>query len=164
MHAPDDRCDRRALLAGLLLSTLAPGAWAADKSAQAVIAEMYRIFGPEGKVSIVFDDAMRRRFLSRRLRAALAAMEKRTPQGDAPDLDFDPISNSNDPSVHDLHVRTETETGSRAAVIADFQSHQDAQRVVLRYELVKENGWKIDNIVASGKNAWDLDRIVSGQR
>jgi hypothetical protein len=164
MHAPSDRFDRRSLLAGLMLATLAPAARAADHRAKAAIAEMYRIFGSEGNVSIFFDDAMRRKFLSRRLRAALTAMEKRTPKGDAPDLDFDPVSNSNDPSIHDLKIKTDSETPTRAAVIADFQSHQDTQRVVLRYELVRENGWKIDNIVASGKNSWDLNRIVSGKR
>jgi len=154
--------DRRTLLAGLLLSTLASSARGADPHAEAVIAEIYRMVSGPNPISIVMDAAMRKKFCSRRLQDALRAMEKRTPEGDAPDLDFDPITNSNDPNVNDLRLKTESETPTRAVVIADFRSHQDKARTVLRYALVREGGWKIDNIIASGKNEWNLIRIVAG--
>lgn len=107
---------------------------------------------------------MSQRFLSRRLRAAISAMLKRTPQGDAPDLDFDPVVSGNDPSVHDLRIKTESNTGTRAVVVADFLSHQDTERSVLRYILVRDNGWKVDDIVASGKNEWRVSKIIEGRR
>jgi len=97
------------------------------------------------------------------LRAAIDAMDRRTPKGDAPDLDFDPISSGNDPNFHDLRITVESEQAARAVVIADFVSHQDKVRTVLRYLLVRENdGWKIDDIIASGKNEWRVRKLIRG--
>jgi hypothetical protein len=53
--------------------------------------------------------------------------------------------------------------GERAVVIADFVSHRDMVRTVLRYLLVRENGgWKVDDIIASGKNEWRVRKLVRG--
>ncbi len=145
-----------------ILSAIAGPAFARDDDPSALVAEIYRMVGPEGNVSIFFEPETRKRFLSRRLRAALKAMEKRTPKGDAPDLDFDPVTNGNDPSVHDLRIKTESRSGTQAEVIADFISHQDTERSVLRYFLVRENGWKVDDIVASGKNDWRVSKLIAG--
>lgn len=90
-------------------------------------------------------------------------MLRHTPKGDAPNLDFDPVTNGNDPSFHDLHIKTESENSAGAVVIADFVSHQDTVRTVLRYFLVRENGgWKVDDIVAGGKSEWRLNKLIEG--
>lgn len=163
VHARNRLPSRRTLLASLISLAAAGPAFARNDDPSALIAEIYRIVGPEGNVSIFFDPEMRRRFLSRRLQAALTAMEKRRPEGDAPDLDFDPVTNGNDPSVHDLRIKTESKNASHAVVIADFLSHQDTEHSVLRYILVRENGWKVDDIVASGKNDWRVSKIIEGR-
>jgi len=160
--------DRRVLLAALILLPIAGPAFSQAERPSDFVAEIYRAAaGPSGDgsdgASIFSDKANSKRFLSRRLRAALTAMLRRTPKGDAPSLDFDPITNGNDPSVHDLHIKTESENGARAVVIADFVSHQDVVRSVLRYFLVRENGgWKVDDIVASGKVEWRVKRLIEG--
>jgi hypothetical protein len=162
------RVDRRTLLAYLILLPMAGPALSRDERPSDFVAEIYRTAGgPSGDASdgasIFFDDASGKRFLSRGLRAALRAMLKRTPESDAPSLDFDPTTNGNDPSFHELHIKTESENGARAVVVADFVSHQDAVRSVLRYFLVREsNGWKIDDIVASGKAEWRLRKLIDG--
>jgi hypothetical protein len=116
-----------------------------------------------GLEAIFADEANRKRFLSHGLRAAIDAMDRRTPKGDAPDLDFDPISSGNDPNFHDLRITVESEQAARAVVIADFVSHQDKVRTVLRYLLVRENdGWKIDDIIARGKNEWRVRKLIRG--
>jgi hypothetical protein len=154
--------NRRMVLVSLLISSLARSAFADEHDPGDFVAEMYRVVGPEAKVSVFADKRMQRRFLSRRLRQAVRAMERRTPAGDAPDLDFDPVTNSNDPSVHDLRIRTMSKSATQAVVIADFQSHQDTERSVLRYDLVREQGWKVDDITASGKNSWHVRKIIEG--
>jgi len=156
--------NRRLLLASLIFLALPGRALARNDDPGDFVAEIYRTVGPEGDASIFFDEKMRKRFLSRRLRATVGAMLKRTPKGDAPDLDFDPVANGNDPSVHDLRIKTESNTGKRAVVVADFLSHQDTVRSVLRYILVRENGWKVDDIVASGKNEWQVGKIIEGRQ
>jgi hypothetical protein len=134
-----------------------------------LVAAIYRAAaGPGGNyddgTSVIFDPDTRKRFLSKRLRAAIAAMLKRTPKGDAPDLDFDPVVAGNDPSVHDLKIATESAGPTQAVVIADFQSHGDTERTVLRYLLVKEGGaWKVDDIIAIGKDKWQVSKIIAGQ-
>jgi hypothetical protein len=162
MHIAKPTPNRRTVLVSLLISSLARSAFADENDPGDFVAEVYRAVGPEGKVSVFADETMRRRFLSRRLRAALRAMERRRPQGYAPDLDFDPVTNSNDPSVHDLRIRTIGKSATQAVVIADFQSHRDTERSVLRYDLVREQGWKVDDIAASGKNSWDVRKIIEG--
>lgn len=133
------------------------------------VVEIYKVAGgPSGDGSdggaIFADEDNRKRFLSRGLRAEIEAMVRRTPKGDAPDLDFDPISSGNDPNFHDLRIKTESERGARAVVIADFVSHQDKVRTLLRYLLVREHGgWKVDDIIASGKNEWRVRKLIRGE-
>lgn len=159
----------RRSFAGLLLFAATGGtAFAAGKTPADLVAEVYRAAaGPGGTyddgTSVVFDPVTRKRFLSRKLRASIAAMLKRTPKGDAPDLDFDPVAAGNDPSVHDLKIKTESESATQAVVIADFQSHQDKERTVLRYLLVREpDGWKVDDILSVGKDKWQMSKIIAG--
>ena len=160
--------DRRTIMASLLALSLAGPAFADSGRSRDFVAEIYRVAGgPSGDGSdgeaIFADEANRKRFLSHGLRAAIDAMDRRTPKGDAPDLDFDPISSGNDPNFHDLRITVESEQAARAVVIADFVSHQDKVRTVLRYLLVRENdGWKIDDIIASGKNEWRVRKLIRG--
>ena len=82
--------DRRMMLASLLLLPLVAGpALATDQQPSGFVAAIYRLaMGPSGDGSdggsVFADAANSKRFLSRRLRAALKAMLKRTPKGDAP--------------------------------------------------------------------------------
>jgi hypothetical protein len=121
--------DRRTIMASLLALSLAGPAFADSGRSRDFVAEIYRVAGgPSGDGSdgeaIFADEANRKRFLSHGLRAAIDAMDRRTPKGDAPDLDFDPISSGNDPNFHDLRITVECEQAACAVVIADFVSDQ----------------------------------------
>jgi hypothetical protein len=152
---------RRILLAFWLVVAASSPALADESKPDLVVAEMYKLCN---EVSIFADVKARKRFLSKRLQDAIAAMEKRTPKGEVSDLDFDPVSASQDPSVQDLKIRTESENTDQAVVIADFRSHQDAERTVLSYTLIREdNGWRVDDITAQGKDGWQVSKIVAGQ-
>jgi len=134
----------------------------------ALITEVYGTVGPSGHyqqpLAIFAEAGLREQYLSQGLRAALAEMDKRTPEGDIPNLDFDVVSDSQDPDVHDLRISTESETPEKAVVVATFKSHDDAERTVLRYDLVQEGGaWKINNVEASGKNHWRVSDIIAGE-
>ncbi len=116
-------------------------------------------------MAIFFDDTLKARYLSKRLRDAVADMEKRTPEGDVPNLDFDVVSDSQDPDVRDLKISTESESAERAVVAADFLSHDEKERTVLRYELAREGGaWVIDDVSASGKSHWRISEIIAGKQ
>jgi hypothetical protein len=144
-------------------------AFAAGDGPSDVVAAIYKAAAGPGRkyddgTSVFFDPVGRRRFLSKNLQAELKAMEKRTPKGDEPDLDFDPVCACNDPSVLDLKITTESQTDTQAVVVASFQSHDEKDRIVLRYLLVKENGaWKVDDVISTGKDKWQVSKIVTGQ-
>jgi hypothetical protein len=134
----------------------------------ALITEVYGTAGPSGHyqqpLAIFVEARLREQYLSNGLRAALAEMDKRTPEGDIPNLDFDVVSDSQDPDVHDLRIDTESETPGKAVVVANFRSHDDAERTVLRYDLVQEDGaWKINNVEATGKSHWRISDIIAGE-
>jgi hypothetical protein len=163
---------RRAMLSFILLASasgICRAAPAAVNDPSDVVAAIYKAAaGPGGKyddgISVFFDPGSRRRFLSKNLQAELKVMEKRTPKGDESDLDFDPVCACNDPSVEDLKITTESQNDTQAVVVADFQSHDEKDRIVLRYLLVKENGaWKVDDIISTGKDKWQVRKIVTGQ-
>jgi hypothetical protein len=152
---------RNILLAFSLLMMASVPALAQQSAPEQVVAEMYKLCD---SVSIFFDAKARKRFLSKRLQASLAAMEKRTPKGEISDLDFDPVSASQDPSVQDLKISTESADAKQAVVIANFRSHQDAERTVLRYTFTwEEGGWKVDDIASQGKDTWQVSKIIAGQ-
>ena len=153
------------LIAWLLIAPLQP-CLAENLPAAAFVKSLYGEPTPEGyyqQTLNIFLPEARELYVSARLRAALAEMDKRTPEGDAPDLDFDAVSAGNDPDVRDLKISVESESADKAVVIADFQPHQDAGRTVLRFLLVREGGgWKVDDIIASGKANWRISEIVAG--
>jgi hypothetical protein len=163
---------RRGMLSFILCASV-PGfgaaAFAAADSPSDVVAAIYKAAaGPGGKyddgTSVFFDPGARRRFLSKNLQAELKTMEKRTPKGDEPDLDFDPVCACNDPSVEDLKITTESQTDTQATVVATFRSHDEKEPIVLRYLLVKDGGaWKVDDVISTGKDKWQVSKIVTGK-
>jgi Protein of unknown function (DUF3828) len=155
------------MIASLVLASFGM-ALAGARGPAVLITEVYGVAEPSGHyqrpLAIFAEAALREQYLSKRLCAALAEMDKRTPEGDIPNLDFDVVSDSQDPDVHDLKISTESETPEKAAVVANFKSHDDTERTVLRYDLVQESGaWKINNVEASGKSHWRVSDIIAGE-
>ena len=155
------------LIASLVMASFGV-AFAETGRPAALITEIYGTAGPSGHyqkpLAIFVEASLREQYLSKRLRAALAEMDKRTPEGDVPNIDFDVVSDSQDPDVQDLKINTESESPEKTVVAADFKSHDDTERTVLRYELVQEDGaWKINDVAASGKSHWRVSEIIAGE-
>jgi hypothetical protein len=143
-------------------------AFAGAGTPAALITEVYGVAGPSGHyrqpLSIFAETSLRERYLSKRICAALAEMDKRTPEGDVSNLDFDVVSDSQDPDVHDLKIIAESAGDENAVVVANFKSHEDTERTELRFELVREDGsWKINNVEATGKSHWRVSEIIAGE-
>ncbi len=159
---------RNAFIIAALFIASVGAALAGEASPAALVTKVYGVAGPSGHyqkpLAIFVEAPLRERYLSKRLRAALAEMDQRTPEGDVPNIDFDVVSDSQDPDVRDLKITTESESAGQAVVAADFKSHDDTERTVLRYELVLEDGaWKINNVAASGKSNWRVSEIIAGE-
>ncbi len=144
----------------LLAATAAPAvARAAGENSPAdVVTAIYRIYaGPKGDYqSGNLDDKRVAAYLSKSLRAALRAMDARSRKLNEPILDFDPVTDSQDPQVEKLTIAAE---GDAAAVATFFSG--DVKHVI-RYSLVREGGaWKVDDISGgAGDETFDLRDII----
>ena len=138
----------------------------ADGSAVAIVTMFYKISaGMDGKYSgssIFFQDKIRTKYFSKRLRAELAALDKKSKQKDEPGIDFDPVTDSQDPSVKDLKIEQDGESDGESAVKASFSYEDGGERKFVRYVFVRQNdAWKLDNM-SSGPAAdgWDMRKLI----
>ena len=123
-----------------------------------IVTTIYRIYaGPKGDYSQVsFDDARIAAFFTRSLRAAMKAMYARSKKNDEAILDFDPVTDSQDPMVQRLSIASESESVVAATFFSGEVKH------VVRYVFARESGaWKLDDISGGeGDGKWDLRDIV----
>ena len=123
--------------------------------------------GESGGQFLWLDPKVRPRTFSRSLVALWAKAEAATPEGDIGPVDFDPVTNSQDPGVKSFSVVSEKQTAEKATV-AVTMTETVAQRSAatdrtVRYDFVREEGrWKIDDIrsTADGR-PWSLRKILS---
>jgi hypothetical protein len=107
-------------------------------------------------------------YLSKSLRALWDAADAKTQPGYAGPLDFDPISNSQDPQVRVFALKIEKQDDKRATVAATFGARKEPldwqPTTTVRYQLVNERGaWKIDDIQGAAPNgaAWSVRRLLA---
>lgn len=158
---------RRDLVIGgsALAATLAlPGAVLAQAAAKPsdVVRRIYTFSagktGAWDGPSAYFDDGMRQAVFTKAFRDAIVE-EERLLNGDIGAIDFDPISNSQDPAVHNL-VIADGETGpAKARVEVRFRQGAEATapQSLIVYQLVLEGGqWRVDDIVPRGDDGSDF--------
>jgi len=143
---------------------LASAALAAERAPADVVADIYRIAGgPLGDYQTKgIDEKGVRQHFSRSLLKAMDAMNQRSKKTNEPILDFDPITDSQDPSVVDLKITQETGDPSRPVVDATFD-RGDKEPDTVRYIFVREgNTWKVDDISGGASDGkWDLREIIT---
>ena len=146
------------ILVGASALALRASAAAAAETPVDIVTTIYRIYaGPKGDYGQVsFDDARIAVFFTRSLRAAMKAMYARSKKNDEPILDFDPVTDLQDPMVQRLSIASESEN----VVAATFFSGDDKH--VVRYVFARESGaWKVDDISGGdGDGKWDLRDII----
>lgn len=96
--------------------------------------------------------AARAKYLSNSLATLCAKADARTRKGDAEPVDFDPVTNSQDPDVQSFRITAEKPGADRATMAVTIEAHQSDARSkaadkTIRYDFVFEAGqWKIDDI------------------
>ena len=144
------------LAAAAAVPTAARGA--GESSPADVTTAIYRIYaGPKGDYqSGNLDDKRVAVYLSKSLRAALKAMDARSKKLNEPILDFDPVTDSQDPQVEKLTIAAEGDTVATATFFSGDVKH------VVRYSFVREDGaWKVDDISGgAGDETFDLRDII----
>jgi hypothetical protein len=150
---------RKRFLFLLLVAAVSSSAAAAELSPTDVVTGIYRLYaGPKGDYqSGSIEDKRIAVLFTTSLRKALAAMNARSRKSNEPILDFDPVTDSQDPLVERLSIAA----ASDRVVAATFFS--GAVKHVVKYDFKPEaGGFKIDDISGgSGADAWDLRRIIA---
>jgi len=123
--------------------------------------------GDSGGTFVFENKAAKAKYLSKSLIALWTKADGRRRKGDGGPVDFDPITNSQDPDVKSFKVVAEKQEADKAAIAVTIDSHQGPRSKpadqTIRYDFVRESdGWKIDEIKgAIDGEAWSLRAIIT---
>jgi len=149
---------RHLVLTSLLIATEAPLARAEPATADDPVAIVNAIYarvvkgkGDGGGGFVIENKAAKAKYLSRSLIALWARADAHTAKGDVGPIDFDPVTNSQDPDVKSFKVETEKLDANAALIAVALESHRGKRDkpadAVIRYAFVHEgSAWKIDDI------------------
>jgi len=166
--------DRRLLLlsfAGLLAASPLHAQAASSDDPVGIITAIYtRVAkgkGDGGGTFVIESKAARAKYLSKSLAAQWAKMDARTPKGEVGAVDFDPVTNSQDPDVASFKVTPEKQDTDRATIAVAIRGHGEARKEqaddVIRYDFVREaDQWRIDDIRgAVDGTPWSIRAMLS---
>lgn len=163
---------RRHFTAYALLASISPAMaqTAASSDPAAILNAIYtraaKGKGDGGGAFIIENKAAKAKYLSKSLNALWAKADAHTPKGDVGPVDFDPVTNSQEPDVKSFKVDTEKLEADKAALAVTMTGRRNdrkpADRVV-RYEFVREaNSWRIDDIKGSSDGeAWSIRKMLT---
>jgi hypothetical protein len=155
---------RRAListgLAGLLASATARAALAEPASPDDPVAILNAIYtraakgkGDGGAGFVIENKAAKAKYLSKSLIALWVKADAHTLKGDVGPVDFDPVTNSQDPDVKSFKVVAEKLEADKAAIavtITGSRPREKAADQIVHYDFVRDGDkWKIDDIKGS---------------
>jgi Protein of unknown function (DUF3828) len=133
----------------------------------AIYARAARGKGDGGGAFIIENQAAKAKYLSKALVELWAKADAHTPKGDVGPVDFDPVTNSQEPNVKSFKAAAEKLDADKA-VVAVTISGRGAPRPksidnTIRYNLVRDDGqWKIDDIGgASDGEAWSIRSMLT---
>ncbi len=156
---------RRPLLATLAAATLtASPVHAADTPVQ-IVEKIYRISaGADGKwngPSAFLKPDFRKSTFSKGLAQAVRAADAKNRKGEIGWLDFDPISNSQDPTVIGLKIAATAAAADKSTVRASFRTGPGTPLANVDYDFVLEGAdWKLDDIRTPGADGWSIRRMT----
>jgi hypothetical protein len=167
--------DRRAListsLAGLFAAAIAP-ALAQPASPADPVAILTAIYtraakgkGDGGAAFVIENKAAKAKYLSKSLIALWAKADAHMEKGDVGPVDFDPVTNSQEPDVKSFKVaaeKLETDKATVAVTISGHEKRKTPADEVVHYDFVREgNAWKIDDIKGSvDGEAWSIRAML----
>jgi hypothetical protein len=122
--------------------------------------------GDGGGGFVVENKVAKTKYLSRSLVQLWAKADAHTPKDDVGPIDFDPVTNSQDPDVKSFKVDAEKLEADKALIAVTMTGHgapRKAKDQVVRYELMREGkDWKIDDIKgASDGEPWSIRAMLT---
>ncbi|SDS16572.1 DUF3828 domain-containing protein [Bradyrhizobium canariense] len=111
--------------------------------------------GDGGGAFVIENKAAKARYLSKSLIELWAKADAHTPKGDVGPIDFDPVTNSQEPDVKSFKVATEKLEADKAVIAVTITGSRPRSKpvgqTVVRYDFVRDGDkWKIDDIKGFG--------------
>jgi nucleoside diphosphate kinase len=160
--------------AGLSANALSRFAFAAPLSAndpvvivKAIYARTAKGKGDGGGAFIIESKAAKAKYLSKAVVALSTKADAHTPKGDVGPVDFDPVTNSQEPDVKSFSVVSDKLEADKAVIAVTIAggaaSREKAADNTIRYNFVRDAGqWKIDDIsVASDGEPWSIRGMLA---
>jgi Protein of unknown function (DUF3828) len=152
------------LLAGAFVrSSLAEPASPSDPAAiiTAIYTRAAKGKGDGGGGFVIENKAAKAKYLSKELIALWAKADAHTPKGDVGPVDFDPVTNSQEPDVKSFKLVTDKLEADKAAIavtIIGSRPRSKAADQIVHYDFVRDGDkWKIDDIKGSDDGtAWSI--------
>ncbi|QOZ69474.1 DUF3828 domain-containing protein [Bradyrhizobium arachidis] len=163
---------RRTFVAASLLAGIAP-AFAETPARTDPVAILTAIYtraakgkGDGGAAFVIENKAAKSKYLSKSLVTLWAKADAHTPKGDVGPVDFDPVTNSQEPDVKSFKVDAEKMEADKATVAVTITGHRNDRKPadqIVRYDFVREaNSWKIDDIKGSSDGeAWSIRKMLT---
>jgi Protein of unknown function (DUF3828) len=165
---------RSLILTSLLVATDAPLSRAEPATSDDPVAIITAIYtraakgkGDSGGGFVIESKAAKAKYLSKSLVALWAKADAHTPKGDVGPVDFDPVTNSQDPDVKSFKLETEKLDANKALIAVTIDGNHGKRPkpadAAIRYDFVHEtNGWKIDDIKGSSDGeAWSIRAMLN---
>ena len=156
------------LFAGLFAGATTRAAFAEPASASDPVAIVTAIYtrvakgkGDGGGGFVIENKAAKAKYLSKSLIALWTRADAHTPKGDVGPVDFDPVTNSQDPDVKSFKVvadKLEADKAAIAVTITGSQPRTNSADETVHYDFVREGDkWKIDDIKGAVDGApWSI--------
>jgi hypothetical protein len=122
--------------------------------------------GDGGGAFVIESKAAKAKYLSKSLIALWAKADAHTLKGDVGPVDFDPVTNSQDPDVKSFKVATEKLDPDKAVIavtITGRRSRAKPADQTIHYDFVLDGGaWKIDDIRGSTDGeSWSIRGMLA---
>ncbi|QDL97524.1 DUF3828 domain-containing protein [Rhodopseudomonas palustris] len=164
---------RRFALALLAAASALPAAALAQAPAKtnatdpaALLTRLYAAAAKDNAGGAFVNNAKERaKYLSKSLALLWTRAEAKVPDGEIGPIDFDPVSNSQDPDIKSFAIKAQTQDDARATLavaLIGSQPRKVAADSVIRYELVRDGArWRIDDIRGSVEGQpWSVRQML----
>jgi len=121
--------------------------------------------GDGGGAFIIENQAAKAKYLSKALIELWAKADAHTPKGDVGPVDFDPVTNSQEPDVKSFKVVAEKLDADKAVIAVTITGRTARAKPsddIVRYNFVRDDSkWKIDDISGTiDGEAWSIRDIL----
>lgn len=123
--------------------------------------------GGDGGGFVIENKAAKAKYLSKALIALWTKADAHTPKGDVGPVDFDPVTNSQDPDLKSFKIAPEKLEADKASIAVTLEGHRGKRSnpadAIIHYDFVREaTGWKIDDIKGSGDGeSWSIRAMLT---